>query len=81
MQKGTEGEVLAFPTPEGLWKLTFAEENAWRDRFSAIPFEDRGGYRNILAIKRTTPSARSRKMHSHGSNWPPSQEWHRSRRP
>jgi len=44
MQEGTEGEVLAFPTPEGLWNLTFAEANAWRDRFAAIPFEDRGGY-------------------------------------
>jgi type I restriction enzyme R subunit len=32
-----------FPTPEELWKLTFAE-NAWRDRFAAVPFEDKGGY-------------------------------------
>ena len=27
-----------------LWNLTFADQNAWRDRFSAVPFEDRGGY-------------------------------------
>ena len=44
MQEGTEGELFCYPTPEELWKLTFAEQNAWRDRFAAVPFEDRGGY-------------------------------------
>jgi len=44
MQEGTEGELACFPTPEELWARTFAKENAWRDRFAAIPFEDRGGY-------------------------------------
>ena len=44
MQTGQEGEVLSYPTPEELWDLTFAEENAWRDRFAAVPFEDKGGY-------------------------------------
>jgi type I restriction enzyme, R subunit len=44
MQDGTEGEVPSFPTPEELWNRTFAERNAWRDRFAAVPFEDRGGY-------------------------------------
>jgi type I restriction enzyme R subunit len=44
MEEGTEGELPAFPTPDELWNLTFAEENAWRDRFAAVPFEDRGGY-------------------------------------
>ena len=44
MQEGTEGEVARFPTPDDLWNLTFAEQNAWRDRFAAVPFEDRGGY-------------------------------------
>ncbi|MDA8423488.1 MAG: DEAD/DEAH box helicase family protein [Nitrospiraceae bacterium] len=39
-----EAEVPSFPTPDELWNLTFAEQNAWRDRFSAVPFEDRGGY-------------------------------------
>jgi transposase len=31
---------------EGIAKanLTFAEANAWRDRFAAVPFEDKGGY-------------------------------------
>ena len=39
-----EGEIARFPTPDELWNLTFAEANAWRDRFAAVPFEDRGGY-------------------------------------
>jgi len=43
METGQEGEVPAYPTPEALWNLTFAEANGWRDRFAAVPFEDRGG--------------------------------------
>ena len=58
MQSGHEGEVACYPTPEELWKATFAEENAWRDRFAAVPFEDGGGrflprYYQDLAIERT----------------------------
>ncbi|MEW6513644.1 MAG: EcoAI/FtnUII family type I restriction enzme subunit R [Pseudomonadota bacterium] len=44
MQTGKEGELAGFPTPDELWSLTFATANAWRDRFAAVPFEDRGGY-------------------------------------
>ncbi len=44
MQTGQEGELPLYPTPDQLWDLTFATANAWRDRFAAIPFEDRGGY-------------------------------------
>lgn len=44
MQTGVEGELPAFPGPEALWQATFATENAWRDRFAAVPFEDKGGY-------------------------------------
>jgi len=43
MKTGKEGEVANYPSPEELWKLTFSEINAWRDRFAAVPFEDRGG--------------------------------------
>ncbi|ACG72766.1 type III restriction protein res subunit [Anaeromyxobacter sp. K] len=43
MDEGTEGEVPAFPTPDELWARTFADKNEWRDRFSAIPYEDKGG--------------------------------------
>ena len=38
-----EGPVDRFPTPEELWELTFAEPNAWRERFAQVPFEDRSG--------------------------------------
>jgi type I restriction enzyme, R subunit len=44
MQSGVEGVVLGYPTPDELWSLTFAEANSWRDRFAAVPFEDRSGY-------------------------------------
>ncbi|MEP7342264.1 MAG: DEAD/DEAH box helicase family protein [Acidobacteriota bacterium] len=44
MQEGTEGEQPHYPTPEELWQMTFATQNNWRDRFAAVPFEDRGGY-------------------------------------
>lgn len=57
MVTGAEGEVAAYPSPEVLWQMTFAEANAWRDRFAAIPFEDKGGtwqgrYYQDIAIKR-----------------------------
>ena len=44
METGIEGELPQYPTPDELWNLTFATRNAWRDRFAAVPFEDRGGY-------------------------------------
>ena len=57
MQTGVEGGIPCYPTPEELWNYTFAAENKWRDRFAAVPFEDKGGshpgryYQNI-AIER-----------------------------
>ncbi|MGO9256892.1 MAG: EcoAI/FtnUII family type I restriction enzme subunit R [Bryobacteraceae bacterium] len=44
MTSGTEGELTRYPSPQEAWLLTFREANAWRDRFAAIPFEDKGGY-------------------------------------
>ena len=44
MQTGKEKELPQYPTPDELWKQTFAVRNAWHDRFAAVPFEDRGGY-------------------------------------
>ncbi|MDE1952582.1 MAG: DEAD/DEAH box helicase family protein [Betaproteobacteria bacterium] len=43
LQTGHEEDVVAFPGPEQLWQQTFAEANVWRDRFAAIPFEDKSG--------------------------------------
>lgn len=44
MKSGTECEITKYPGPEELWNLTFAEQSVWRDRFAAVPFEDKGGY-------------------------------------
>ena len=43
METGEEGETLTYPTPDALWKLTFAKANAWRDRFAAVPYPDKSG--------------------------------------
>ena len=43
MKTGKEGVIACYPSPEELWNLTFSEANEWRDRFAAIPFEDKGG--------------------------------------
>jgi type I restriction enzyme R subunit len=43
MATGTEGEIAAYPTPAELWALTFAEVNAWRDRFAAVSTPDKSG--------------------------------------
>ena len=57
METGVEGEVPHYPSPDELWNLTFAEQNVWRDRFSAVPFEDKGGshpsrYYQDIAVER-----------------------------
>jgi type I restriction enzyme R subunit len=61
MQTGKEGPVAGatpcYPTPDELWKKTFAEVDAWRDRFAAVPFEDKGGshpsrYYQDIAVER-----------------------------
>jgi type I restriction enzyme R subunit len=57
MHTGAEGALAQFPEPEQLWAQTFAEANAWRDRFAAVPFEDKGGtwqgrYYQDIAIAR-----------------------------
>lgn len=57
MQAGQEGEIATYPAPDELWAMTFAEANAWRDRFAAVPYEDKGGshpgrYYQDIAIER-----------------------------
>jgi type I restriction enzyme R subunit len=44
MHTGAEGKLASYPSPDELWRRSFATQNAWRDRFSTVPFEDRGGY-------------------------------------
>jgi type I restriction enzyme R subunit len=43
METGKEGELPVYPTPDELWKRTFAKRNAWRDRFAAVPIPDKSG--------------------------------------
>ena len=43
METGKEGEWPTYPSPDELWTLTFAKQDTWRDRFAAVPFEDKGG--------------------------------------
>ena len=51
MHTGAEGYINQYPTPNQLWEATFSKVNQWRDslsetlrdRFAAIPFEDKSG--------------------------------------
>ncbi len=68
METGKEGEVLAFPGPDELWKRTFAKANAWRDRFAAVPFEDKGGshpsrYYQDIAVDRVLEAIAADRQH------------------
>lgn len=57
METGAEGEVPQYPSSDELWNRTFAKQNDWRDRFAAVPFEDKGGshpsrYYQDIAVER-----------------------------
>ncbi|MDQ2859648.1 MAG: DEAD/DEAH box helicase family protein [Pseudomonadota bacterium] len=43
MESGEEGHVPGWPAPDDLWTATFANTNAWRDRFAAVSYEEKGG--------------------------------------
>jgi type I restriction enzyme, R subunit len=44
MATGKEADLaLPFPTPDELWERTFADHNAWRERFGEVDFETDGG--------------------------------------
>ena len=58
MKTGKEGLVDAYLSPDELWNKTFAVQNEWRDRFAAVPYEDKGGtwklrYYQELAVNRS----------------------------
>ncbi len=57
METGAEGEIPCYPTPDELWDYTFAEPNAWRDRFAAVPYVEKGSdwrvrYYQDIAVQR-----------------------------
>ena len=43
MKTGKEGSVKNFPTPEELWNKVYSSQNEWREKFAAVPFEDKSG--------------------------------------
>ena len=43
MATGRRATCTPFPTPDELWERCFADDNDWRDRFGAVPFETAGG--------------------------------------
>ncbi|MEP7195441.1 MAG: DEAD/DEAH box helicase family protein [Saprospiraceae bacterium] len=58
MKTGVEGLVADYLSPEDLWNKTFTVQNEWREKFSAIPFEDIGGskgarYYQEIAVNKT----------------------------
>jgi type I restriction enzyme R subunit len=57
MKTGLEGPVVAFPTPDELWNKTYSEQNEWKEKFYAVPFEDVNGskgarYYQEIAVNR-----------------------------
>ncbi|MFA5736897.1 MAG: DEAD/DEAH box helicase family protein [Candidatus Paceibacterota bacterium] len=46
MQTGLEGPVNKFPTPDELWDKTYSDQNAWKEKFTNVPFEDVNGSKN-----------------------------------
>ena len=66
MTSGHEGEVARYPTPDELWAQTFAEQNVWRDRFAAVPYEDKSGawaprYYQDIAVARVLDAVAAKK--------------------
>jgi type I restriction enzyme R subunit len=66
MKTGVEGLVTHFHTPDELWNKTFAVQNEWREKFAAVPFEDKSGtwqlrYYQELAIKNTLEAVANNK--------------------
>lgn len=47
METGKEEYVERYPTPDELWNLTFSDWNAWKEKFSAVPFEVAGGIHDV----------------------------------
>ena len=46
METGFEGIIAKFPTPDELWNKTYSDENAWKEKFNNVPFEDVNGSKN-----------------------------------
>ncbi|MDD2934312.1 MAG: DEAD/DEAH box helicase family protein [Methylotenera sp.] len=47
MEAGREGLVDRFPSPDELWQKTFSDQNDWKDKFDAVPFECMAGTKGL----------------------------------
>ena len=47
MGENHEGLINEFPTPDELWQKTFSDQNDWKDKFDAVPFESVGGSKGV----------------------------------
>jgi type I restriction enzyme, R subunit len=66
MKTGAEGLVTNYLTPEELWNKTYAVQNEWREKFAAVPFEDKSGswqlrYYQELAVLKTLEALATKK--------------------
>ena len=57
LKTGVEGLVENFLTPDELWQKTHSDQNEWRDKFNAVPFEGKSGtwqprYYQELAVQK-----------------------------
>lgn len=58
LKTGEEKLVADYLTPDELWDKTFTIQNEWREKFAAVPFEDKSGswqlrYYQEIAVKNT----------------------------
>ena len=66
--KTAEEKLVAnFLTPDELWNKTFAVQNEWREKFAAVPFEDKSGtwqlrYYQEIAVKNTLEAVANKKQ-------------------
>ncbi len=68
MKTGAEGLVANYLTPDELWDKTFAVQNQWREKFSAVPFEDIGGtkgtrYYQEIAVNNSLEAIANQRKH------------------
>jgi type I restriction enzyme R subunit len=67
MKTGKEEYVDRFPSPEELWNRVYSDQNAWKEKFSEIPFEDVSGtktarYYQEIAVNNTLESIAEEKQ-------------------
>ena len=67
MKTGEEGLVTDYLSPDDLWNKTFAVQNAWREKFASIPFEDKSGtwqlrYYQEIAVNNTLEAIANNKQ-------------------